>query len=254
MDNAPQIGVDRWHQRFMQQARWTAAIRKHLIRTLNLQDAEKVLEIGCGTGAVTSELGSLISGSTFGLDINLDFVRKAQQNHACVRYLCGDAYHLPFADRSLDACFCHFLLLWLNAPAAALHEMRRIMKQNGYIVLLAEPDYAGRIDYPVELARIGSLQAESLKNQGANPEIGRSLASLLVEAGFRQVHCGLLGGEWGTSPSADQIASEWEMIHADLKTMLPVEELGRLQQIDQRAWEQAYRILFVPTFYAWGIL
>ncbi len=83
--------------------------------------------------------------------------------------------------------------------------MRRHNEADGYIVLLAEPDYAGRIDYTVELARIGSLSRRS------RSKIGRQLRSgarrLFVVRGW--LPAGTLRasrGEWGTSHSADQIA------------------------------------------------
>ncbi len=254
MDNAPQIGVNRWHQRFSQQAIWTAPVRQHLLQILNLESAEKILEVGCGTGAVSMEIHRAITGNVYGLDIEPLFLKKAHSFDSGVRYVCGDAYRLPIPTHSMDACFCHFLLLWLQKPHDALLEMCRVTRKNGPVILFAEPDYSARIDYPVDLARIGILQSESLKKQGANPQIGRTLAHLLVDVGCRNVHSGLLGGEWGAYPTSEQTASEWELIRADLDGMLSAEEINRLEQIDQLAWQKAYRILFVPTFYAYGIL
>ena len=47
-----------WHSRYQQQAGWTRAMRHFIFRRLDLQPGKRVLEIGCGTGAITSDLAA----------------------------------------------------------------------------------------------------------------------------------------------------------------------------------------------------
>jgi len=138
------------------------------------------------------------------LDINSEFIN-------------GDAIQLPFADRSFDVVLCHYFLLWVKSPVAALKEMARVCQADGTILALAEPDHAGRIDHPQALIALGKAQAESLERQGADPQAGRALTGWFHQAGLLEVESGLLGGQWTPHPGASFIESEWEMLAHDLE-------------------------------------
>lgn len=149
-----------WHTRFQQQAVWTRPLREHLLGQLALREKARILEVGCGTGAVLAELASY--GDLHGLDIDQSHLEAAQKNLALAVLTRGDAHHLPYAGGSFDLVACHFLLLWLDDPVAALGEMRRVARPGGRVIAFAEPDYGGRIDHPPELEIIGVMQRESL--------------------------------------------------------------------------------------------
>jgi ubiquinone/menaquinone biosynthesis C-methylase UbiE len=242
-----------WHRRFQQQAGWTEQLRRHMFTRLKLQPQARILEVGCGTGAITSSLSGYANIRTYGLDINLTFLRLAARQDPRTRYCGGNALHLPFPDGVYDAVVCHFFLLWIPQAQAALAEMVRAARPGGAVIAFAEPDYGGRIDYPPPLEPLGRLQAEALRQQGANPNQGRALAALFQRAGLRQVETGLLGGQWRGTPSAQEQESEWATLESDLAGMLPVEKLEELRRIDAQAWAGGERVLFVPTFYASGI-
>ena len=134
-----------------------------------------------------------------------------------------------------------------------LTEMCRVVRPGGAIFALAEPDYGGRIDFPPGLVESGRLQSESIRRQGADPEIGRKLAGLFCEAGIEQVQVGILGGEWYSRAHGGDLDLEWEVLSADLSGEVKSDDLIRLKSIDQEARRLGKRILYVPTFYAWGV-
>jgi hypothetical protein len=120
------------------------------------------------------------------------------------------------------------------------------------------------VDHPPELAPLGRLQAEALRQQGADPEIGRQLGELFVAAGL-QATVGVMAGRWNLPASpGDGFApgggfalgggfeAEWAMRERDLAGLLPPEELRRLRSVDRQALATGQRVLFVPTFYALG--
>ena len=241
-----------WHNRFRQQARWTEDLREYLFKRAALTPGDRVLEVGCGTGAVLAKLPSEPALTRFGLDINAAYLKLANR-YAPGTPLCqADAHGLPYLSGTFAMTLCHFLLLWLDDPEAALAEMVRVTAPGGAVLILAEPDYGGRIDFPEALAPLGAKQAEALQGQGADPFIGRRLAALLNKAGLDAVESGVLGGRWTTPPSQSDLTLEWEIMRCDLGSRVTAAELAEYQAADKKAWARGERILYVPTFYAWG--
>jgi SAM-dependent methyltransferase len=195
---------------------------------------------------------------------------RSRQQEGGVTYVQADAHALPFTAGSFDAVVCHYLLMWLADPAQAVREMARVVRPGGdfapggVVLACAEPDYGGRVDHPPDLAPLGRLQAEALRQQGADPEIGRQLGELFVAAGL-QATVGVMAGRWnlpaspgdgcapgdGFAPGAG-FEAEWAMRERDLAGLLPPEELRRLRSVDRQALATGQRVLFVPTFYALG--
>jgi hypothetical protein len=142
--------------------------------------------------------------------------------------------------------------LWVTNPGLVLREMARVTIPGGAVLALAEPDYGGRIDQPPALEALGRWQAGSLQRQGADPQVGRKLRGLFVQAGIRQVESGILGAGWDAPPSPEEREMEWAVIEADLSGQIPTADLQEMRKLDEAAWQSGERVLFVPTFYAWG--
>ncbi|MGE5225133.1 MAG: class I SAM-dependent methyltransferase [Omnitrophica WOR_2 bacterium] len=243
-----------WHSRFVQQARWTQSLRQYLYAGAGLENTRRVLDVGCGTGVLCAELEHAGSARIFGIDIDIDRLVLACEVAPQAAFTQANAFRLPFPDQSFDMVLCHFFLLWIREPVPVLAEMKRVTRSRGSILALAEPDYGGRIDYPSELAILGTWQQTSLREQGADPQIGRRLPSLFTRAGLELKEYGILGGQWSAAPTREEWAMEWKVLLDDLvkaKTGTG-NELEKLRLLDLSAWERGERVLFIPTFYAWG--
>ncbi len=245
------LSPTQWHQRFSAQARWTADLRAYLFQRANLAPNSRILEVGCGTGAVLAELNAF--ANLHGLDLNPDYLRFTAQRLPAAHLVQADALRLPYSTAAFDLCVCHFLLLWVADARQVVSEMRRVTRPGGTVLALAEPDYGGRIDYPLELGDLGIMQAEALHDQGADIAMGRKLGELFWQAGLSEIETGVLGGQWHGAPTQEEWQSEWLVLADDLEGHFPTEQLQQLKEIDRRAWENASRVLYVPTFYACGI-
>ncbi|HEY3310081.1 MAG TPA: methyltransferase domain-containing protein [Anaerolineales bacterium] len=241
-----------WHSRYLQQARWTAQLRAYLFKKAGLDVTSRVLELGCGTGALLIDFPQ--QNALYGLDINLAALEQVEGHAPNAHLTCGDASDLPFASSAFDLTFCHFLLLWVADPQRVVDEMCRITRPGGSVLALAEPDYGGRIDYPVELAEAGRWQVQSLRMQGAEPEMGRRLAEIFTRAGLRQVETGVLGGEWKQGQFQSENDLEWLVLAEDLAGKVPHQSLQSLRNLDALSRERGERVLYVPTFFAWGVV
>jgi SAM-dependent methyltransferase len=246
--------TEQLHHRFCQQAAWTRAIRQRAFSQFALPTLQSVLEVGSGTGAITSEIRETSSALVIGLDRDPRanaFARTADVRATCVT---GLGEQLPFPPASFDLTCCHFLLLWVPEPLPVLLEMTRVTRPGGGVLCLAEPDYGGRIDYPEDLAELGTLQEEALRARGAETRLGRRLRALLHQAGLADVEAGVLGGEWSddSSPAEAQQDLEWRTLADDLTGRVAPATLRRLEANYTRSRREGSHILFVPTFFAWG--
>lgn len=245
-----------WQQRFSLQAKWTRQTRQYLFQLAEISPSQSVLDVGCGTGAISKEISTEFQSIIYGLDLNNDFLNIAVHEVPSAHFVLGDGHQVPFKNKAFDHAFCHFLLLWVERPVDIIQEMIRVTVPGGAILFLAEPDYGGRIDFPEEFSILGEWQEAALRRQGADPQIGRRLASLLHQAGLQNAEVGVIGAQWQSPPTKEELVSEWEVIQSDLEYLnleSRLEQVAQsLEEADYNAWSKGERTLFVPTFYALG--
>jgi ubiquinone/menaquinone biosynthesis C-methylase UbiE len=106
---------------------------KHINSVLSISDETRLLDVGCGDGFSTY-YASDYQAKIFGVDSSLYMLN----NHPLrSRVACGNAYQLPFRDRSFDVVWSWELLHHLSEPKAALQEMQRVSSK---FVVLFEPN------------------------------------------------------------------------------------------------------------------
>ncbi len=246
------MAVD-WHVRFLQQAAWTRELREFLFSQAGLDTASCVLEVGCGTGALLGEMATR-KLAVYGLDRDSARVAEARVHAPKARLLCGNALSLPYPSATFDICFCHYLLLWVKKPLQALFEMKRVTRPGGHVLALAEPDYENRVDKPASLIPLGRWQVKSLLCQGADSGLGGRLAELFVRAGIQTIETGTLHQQGERSHTPRERELEWVVLEADLRGLVPPREILRLKQLDEQAWVRGNRVLYVPTYFASGVV
>lgn len=242
----------RLHRRYRQQAAWTRSVRDWFWQSSGLSPTARVLEVGCGTGALLEDLRQEQRVNAFGLDKDLEVLTFARNMSPANPMVCGDGHTLPLRTASCDAVICHFLLLWVADPAAILREMRRVTRPSGWVAAFGEPDYSARIEYPPPFERLGKLQASALTQRCARVDIGRQLPGLFASAGLTEVQSGVLGGAWKAGDQLEESELEWETLAHDLRGEIPEADLRLLKELDIHARAEGSRVQFVPTFYAFG--
>jgi len=238
-----------WHTRYLQQAKWTRDLRTYLFNKAGLDAARLGLEVGCGTGAILSELPDHVS--LHGLDIDSAALAQCRIYAPAASLVQSNALQLPYSNETFDIVYCHFLLLWVNNPLQALLEMKRAAKTGAHIIAFAEPDYSARVDQPRELVPLGQWQSESLKRQGADPGLGARLADLFFEAGIQIIETGTIQNAVH-DPSPEEWEIEWAVIESDLAGFVPSDDIHKMKMLDQQARAGGERVLYVPTYFAWG--
>jgi ubiquinone/menaquinone biosynthesis C-methylase UbiE len=238
-----------WQTRYRRQVSWTAELRRYALKASGLPRDARLLEVGCGYGAVLEELQA--DGHTRLTGLDLDFpALQALPTQASA--LCADGLHMPFPSGCFDACLCHFFLLWAAHPIQALQEMKRVVRPGGWLFVLAEPDYSARVDEPPALAPLGELQTRALLRQGAHPFIGAHLAALFHTVGLSNVECGQLSLSPDSSPFSSEEEDEWQVLAADLRDLLSSAELSGWETLERQTRRAGTRRLYVPVHYAFG--
>jgi len=148
---------DLWAPVLVGLARW-------LLDELPLEEARRVLDLGCGVGALLPHLDKAAPEALIvGLDRTEGMVALGPRDFPL---LVGDAAELPFADGSVDAVVMAFMLFHLPRPIAGLAEAWRVLKPGGWIGLLTwgeERESRARSQWVEELDAEGATEcAEKL--------------------------------------------------------------------------------------------
>lgn len=110
-----------------------------LIERVRPQPSERVLDVACGTGAVTRLAAQRVGpgGTVVGTDISpamLAAARRASEGMS-IEWREADATALPFADGSFDLVLCQQGLQFFPDRLAGLREMRRVLVPGGRLGL-----------------------------------------------------------------------------------------------------------------------
>lgn len=108
----------------------------------------RVLEVGCGTGALLERLHA--RSEVVGLDLSQAMLARAarrQGSHGrAAPLVCGDAQHLPFLDGAFDSVVSTFVINAVPNLQDALREMLRVLRAGGSLafICVGESEKGGR--------------------------------------------------------------------------------------------------------------
>lgn len=165
------------------------AILDSYLAEVQFRPSARVLEIGCGTGAVTRVVGRQPEvAEVVGVDPSPVFIAKARelgQGASNVTFEQGDGRALGFADGEFDVVVLHTTLCHVPQPDLVVAEAFRVLRPGGQLAV-CDGDYA---TITVALGDSDPLQdcVEAAKSAFINDVwLVRRLPSLLRAAGFQQ--------------------------------------------------------------------
>jgi SAM-dependent methyltransferase len=116
---------------------WAAS----LVDAARLEPGQRVLDVACGTGAVTRIAAQRVgrSGKVYGLDLNPAMLAVARalpnDSEAPVEWIARSALDLGLPDRSIDVVLCQQGLQFFPDKPLALREMHRVLDAGGRLAL-----------------------------------------------------------------------------------------------------------------------
>src|SRR5512141_1385187 len=123
--------------------RWSRLLSAPFADFAGVGTGMRVVDIGCGTGALTDELLRRAEpGAVSAIDPSASFVAALRGRHPGIDLREGSAEHLPFEDGAFDAALAQLVVHFLADPIGGLVEMRRVTRPGG-VVAACVWDYAG---------------------------------------------------------------------------------------------------------------
>lgn len=245
------------YEHFM--GRWSRLLAPGFIAFAGTRDGDRVLDVGCGTGALAGALaGAFPTSVVVGVDPSSPFVAHARAGSGSdrVRFEVGDVQALGFGDASFDHTMALLVLNFVPDPAGAVREMCRVTRPGGTLsacvwdygegmqmlrlfwdeAVALDPAAAPRDERRMKLARRGELgelwQATGLV------EVQES--SLVVETGFASFDDYWAPFLEGVGPAGAHVASlpehDRQALEARLRTLVPGPLGAGSFALSARAW------------------
>ncbi len=157
-----------------------------------LSPRSRVLDVACGTGAMTCKISNLLSsGSILGVDLNDSLLNQARErttvSDANITFRKRNVYCLD-SNELFDFAYARFLFQHLDRPVSALRSIRKTLRPGGR-VLAVDVDDRDLVCVPENNNFSWFLDeaARCQKRGGGNRMIGRTLPGLLQQAGLSDI-------------------------------------------------------------------
>jgi SAM-dependent methyltransferase len=116
-----------------------APVSAALVAAAKAKPGEHVVDIGCGCGATTLEIASLVgaTGAVLGIDVSAQMLARARQRMSvgtAASFVEADATTYPFASAGADLIVSRFGVMFFAEPTRAFANIRTALKPGGRMV------------------------------------------------------------------------------------------------------------------------
>jgi SAM-dependent methyltransferase len=168
--------------------RYSTLLAPQLADLAGVEARQRVLDVGCGPGALTSELVARVGAfQVAAVDPSEQFVAAARERHPGVDVQRANAEELPFADSTFEAALAQLVVHFMTDPVRGLTEMARVTRPGG-VVAASVWDHAGEQTPLAPFWRTArELDPAATDESGLAGGREGHLSELFAEAGLRQV-------------------------------------------------------------------
>jgi SAM-dependent methyltransferase len=211
-----------------------------LFHRVGLRDGMRVVEVGCGSGNIACWVAEQIAPNGFveGIDNSPAQIEQARKQAAArglinIDFRVADAYSPRLPESAFDLAYCRLVLMHLTDPAAALKEMRLLVRPGGKVVCeemnlacwLADPPARAMTRFIELNIALGERREEDFL-------LGASLHRLFRQVGFAhpEVHANFtlaLRGEQKRLLGMTFIEFAPELVREGLATQAEVDDVAK---------------------------
>ncbi|MEH7014275.1 methyltransferase domain-containing protein [Neobacillus niacini] len=180
-----QSAKDNWNANLYDQNHsFVSRYGNNLIELLTLQEGEKILDLGCGTGDLAKKLSDN-GGYVVGVDKSQNMITQALMKYPNIIFVVRNVIDLGY-NAEFDAVFSNATLHWIKQPKLALTSIYQSLKPSGRFV--AEFGGKGNVQI-ITNEIINQIKQSGIAYKEEQfpwyyPSIGE-YTSLMEEVGFR---------------------------------------------------------------------
>jgi SAM-dependent methyltransferase len=196
-----QLGADSYGW-FM--GRFSEPLAVQFANLAGVRAGQRVLDVGCGPGALTAQLAQRVGGSAvWAIDPSASFVAAVRERLPQVSVQLGVAERLPFADSSFDAALAQLVVHFMADPVGGLAEMARVTRPGGLVAACVWDHAGGTGPLAAFWQAVHDLDPGAADESGLPGTAEGELADLCAAAGLQGIEPGSLTVEIGFSTFAD---------------------------------------------------
>ncbi|SKC46600.1 DVU_1556 family methyltransferase [Maledivibacter halophilus] len=121
------------------------------VEVCKFNNNDRVLDIGCGTGATVEYLRRKYKLKAEGIDPSQKLLSEAKIKNPKLKLYKGYGEELPYEEGKMDGIFCECTLSLMKDKDKAIEEIHRVLKPGGYLFI--SDVYARRPQYITELKK-----------------------------------------------------------------------------------------------------
>lgn len=177
--------------RFM--GRFSEPLARQFAAWLNLEAGRRVLDVGCGPGALTVVLAATVGAACVSaVDPAESFVAAARERLPGIEVRVGAAEALPWPDNAFDAALAQLVVHLMTDPQAGLTEMARVTRPGGTVAATVW-DFGGGTAPASTFWQAARDLDPAVADEEDRPGVHEGqLAALLREAGLAPVESAVL--------------------------------------------------------------
>ncbi|MGP4041942.1 class I SAM-dependent methyltransferase [Gracilibacillus sp. D59] len=204
-----------------------------------------VLDVGCGTGAITSGIAEAVgaNGKVVGIDNNPTLLDTARKRYPKITFEIADIYNLPY-ENQFDIVTTSRVLQWLDQPQHALNNLVKSLKPGGIVVVL---------DYNHEKMKWDPEVPDSMKifydaflrwrkDAGMNNAIADHLMKMFEKSGLNQIQ---------VTPQHEEVERGQENFYTAVSIWAGVAETKGEQMLQDKAIEKDILEKVITEYNQW---
>jgi SAM-dependent methyltransferase len=174
------------YDRFM--GGWSRLLSGPMADLAGVAVGQRVLDVGCGPGALTSELvARLGAAGVAAVDPSESFVAAARARNPDVDVRVATAEALPHPDDAFDATLAQLVVHFMSDPVAGLREMARVTRPGGVVAACVWDYGGGRHPLWPFWEAVAELDPNAPNESGLAGARQRHLVELFESAGLGQI-------------------------------------------------------------------